>query len=82
MQEGRSLLETASVSGKTPSIKAGAAEAVAVLAFVGSEHPSDTLEVVQHLQNLWKGDVLDFRLSTDTMQQPRSVSPGCCRHYT
>ena len=56
LQEGRSLLETASVSGKTPSVKVAAAEALAVLAFVGSEHPSDTLEVAQHLQSLWKGD--------------------------
>lgn len=37
-------------------MKAAAAEALAVLAFVGSEHPSDTLEVAQHLQSLWKGD--------------------------
>ena len=55
LQEGRSLLEKASASGKTPSVKAAAAEAFAVLAFVGSEHPSDTMEVVQHLQSLWKG---------------------------
>ena len=56
LQEGRCLLEKASVSGKTPSVKAAAAEALAVSAFVGSEHPSDTLEVAQHLQSLWKGD--------------------------
>ena len=56
LQEGRSLLETASMSGKTPSVKAAAAEALAVLAFVGSEHPSDSLEVAQHLQSLWKGN--------------------------
>ena len=43
------------MSGKTPSVKAAAAEALAVQAFVGSEHPSDTLEVAQHLQSLWKG---------------------------
>ena len=55
LQEGRGLLETASVSGKTPAVKAAAADALAVLTFVGSEHPSDTLEVVQHLQSLWKG---------------------------
>ncbi len=44
------------MSGKTPSVKAAAAEALAVLAFVGSEHPSDSLEVAQHLQSLWKGN--------------------------
>ena len=55
LQEGRGLLETASASGKTPAVKAAAADALAVLTFVGSEHPSDTLEVVQRLQSLWKG---------------------------
>lgn len=29
-----------------------------MLAFVGSEHPSETMDVVQHLQSLWKGDML------------------------
>ena len=55
LQEGRGLLETVSASGKTPAVKAAAADALAVLTFVGSEHPSDTLEVVQRLQSLWKG---------------------------
>ncbi len=82
LHEGRGLLETTSVSGKTPSIKASAAEAVAVMAFVGSEHPGDTLEVVQHLQSLWKGNVLDFRLSIDTTHRPLLVPCGCRKWYT
>ena len=49
-------------------MKAAAADALAVLTFVGSEHPSDTLEVVQRLQILWKGAHL-----SGTMDAPCDV---------
>ena len=58
------------MSGKTPSVKAAAAEALAVLAFVGSEHPSDSLEVAQHLQRLWKGNDFPSLLQLQGEHEP------------
>ena len=72
------------MSGKTPSVKAAAAEALAVLAFVGSEHPSDSLEVAQHLQSLWKGNAHPLaaaasgRITADTWHACKRALT-CCR---
>ena len=51
--EARPVLEPASSTGKLPALRAAAAEALALLAFVGSEDPDVTDGAMQHLSGLW-----------------------------
>lgn len=53
--EARPILEKVSRTGKTAAAKAAAAEALAVLAFVGGEDPGSIDSIMTHLTGLWKG---------------------------
>lgn len=55
LEEARPVLETTSLTGKTAAARAAAAEALAVLAFVGGEDPAAIDSIMSHLGGLWKG---------------------------
>ncbi len=53
LEEARPVLEPAALSGKIPALRAAAAEALSLLAFVGSEDPAATDALMRHLAGLW-----------------------------
>ncbi len=55
LEEAQPVLEKASTGGKGVALRAMAAEALAMMAFVGVEDPSVLDAVMVHLAGLWKG---------------------------